>query len=236
MFSQWWVTCVWNFYCFIELKFCFSLTFFFLLFTKKSLKEIMNSPHVFEGCMQISCDLKVKYLLMEQNKARCSAAVLLHDISPQQQRPWSQHVRNKATRWTSEPQQEVRLFVDLWTGNTQQVLISNRVQIQTCVYQHLYIWAHRELSWTHTSVLHQTQHTYTLFPPAAAQSSLYSQGGLLIWKAPHRKFQRNRRRTKGWSVMLRLVWSASAGQRWKVTNYIYLRYCNWVVFLCICTF
>lgn len=148
---------------------------------------------------------------MEQNKARCWAAVLLHDISPQQQRPWSQHVRNKATRWTSEPQQEVWLFVDLWTGNTQQVLISNRVQIQTFVYQHLYIWAHRELSWTHTSVLHQTQHTYTLFPPAAAQSSLYSQGGLLIWKAPHRKFQRNRRRTKGWSVMLRLGWSASAG-------------------------
>lgn len=117
MFTQWWVTCVWNSYSFIELKFCFSLTFFFLLFTKKSLKEIMNSPHVFEGCMQISCDLKVKYLLMEQNKARCSAAVLLHDISPQQQRPWSQHVRNKATRWTSEPQQEVRLFVDLWLSD-----------------------------------------------------------------------------------------------------------------------
>ncbi len=25
-------------------------------------------------------------------------------------------------------------------------------------------------------------------------------------------------------------------QRWKVTNYIYSRYCNWVAFLCTCTF
>lgn len=111
---------------------------------------------------------------MEQNKARCWAAVLLHDISPQQQRPWSQHVRNKATRWTSEPQQEVRLFVDLWTGNTQQVLISNRVQIQTCVYQHLYIWAHRELSWTHFSPPSNTTHLHTVSTSCSTVQSLQS--------------------------------------------------------------
>ncbi len=28
----------------------------------------------------------------------------------------------------------------------------------------------------------------------------------------------------------------SVHQRWKVTNYIYSRYCNWVAFLCTCTF
>ncbi len=28
----------------------------------------------------------------------------------------------------------------------------------------------------------------------------------------------------------------SSDQRWKVTNYIYSRYCNWVAFLCTCTF
>ncbi len=28
----------------------------------------------------------------------------------------------------------------------------------------------------------------------------------------------------------------SQRQRWKVTNYIYSRYCNWVAFLCTCTF
>ncbi len=27
-----------------------------------------------------------------------------------------------------------------------------------------------------------------------------------------------------------------SSQRWKVTNYIYSRYCNWVAFLCTCTF
>ncbi len=51
-----------------------------------------------------------------------------------------------------------------------------------------------------------------------------------------------------WSVCLRgddVSWIAHMclseacvfkGQRWKVTNYIYSRYCNWVAFLCTCTF
>ncbi len=32
------------------------------------------------------------------------------------------------------------------------------------------------------------------------------------------------------------LWGLSSDQRWKVTNYIYSRYCNWVDFLCTCTF
>ncbi len=33
-----------------------------------------------------------------------------------------------------------------------------------------------------------------------------------------------------------LEWPIASLQRWKVTNYIYSRYCNWVAFLCTCTF
>ncbi len=39
---------------------------------------------------------------------------------------------------------------------------------------------------------------------------------------------------KPWSC--ELLRSVSFKQRWKVTNYIYSRYCNWVAFLCTSTF
>ncbi len=52
------------------------------------------------------------------------------------------------------------------------------------------------------------------------------------------KYLQLKKRNVGWNVYSLSLSHTHVGfyQRWKVTNYIYSRYCNWVAFLCTCTF
>ncbi len=81
---------------------------------------------------------------------------------------------------------------------------------------------------------------YDLGHRAAAQ--FQGLGNLLIVYAslcrPTIIFFRSSASSLPWGAILNFQWPVweSESQRWKVTNYIYSRYCNWVAFLCTCTF